>query len=176
MENNTVEIWKDVKGYEGLYQVSNLGNVRSVDRVVKMVYKNGNVATMKRKGKLLSPYKHKSGYIVVNLSKDGVRKMQYVHRLVLEAFVPNVKGLPDANHINEKKDDNRLENLEWISEKDNCNHGTRNKRIVRTKKLKNITIAFIEGNTVTFENAWEALQEGRDVETVLREHGEWDEE
>ena len=92
-----IEIWKDIKDYEGLYQVSNLGRVRSLDRVV--LQKNGFLKTIK--GKILSPNKCGSlkygGYLFIGLSKESVVKRKYIHRLVAEAFIPNPNNYSEIN-------------------------------------------------------------------------------
>lgn len=113
------EIWRDIKGYEGLYQVSNLGNVKSLcynkTKISKLlrIYKNSN---------------NDSGYYRTSLNKNGIRKHFYVHRLVGEAFIPNPNNLPCVNHIDEDKSNNCVENLEWCSIKYNVNYGTRNEK------------------------------------------------
>lgn len=97
-----MEVWKTIKGYEGRYLVSNQGNIMSCQT-----------------GKLMNFGKDKSGYYVVNLSNNNGRKTQLVHRIVAHAFVSKPKGLNEVNHINENKNDNRVENLEWISHSEN---------------------------------------------------------
>lgn len=124
------EIWRPIVGYEGLYEVSDCGNVRSVDREIK----NKGGLTIHLKGKIIVQKVHKCGYTQVALCKDGKCKFKLVHRLVAEAFIPNPDNLPQVNHINETKTCNRLDNLEWVSAKDNINHGTAIQRM--TKKLK----------------------------------------
>ena len=113
-----IEIWKDIKDYEGLFQVSNLGRVKSL----------GNGGTYKT-SRIRKFYKNKGGYLQVQLCKDGKRKWFRVNRLVASAFLENPDNLPCVNHRNEIKTDNRAENLEWCSYEDNINHGTRNKRV-----------------------------------------------
>jgi hypothetical protein len=105
------EIWKDIEGYEGLYQVSNLGRVRSLDRLV--TYKNG--CNRMFKGCVKRLYKKENGYLSVNMSKDGIDKTYYVHRLVASTFLPNLYGLPQVNHKDENKENNCVENLEWCT-------------------------------------------------------------
>ena len=102
----TEEVWKDIAGYEGIYKVSNLGNIKSF---------------RKNKETVLKPYTTSQGYKQARLFKDGKSKGFFVHRLVAQAFLPNPENLPCINHKNEVKDDNRLENLEWCSYKYNSN-------------------------------------------------------
>lgn len=105
------EIWKDIEGYEGSYQVSNLGRVRTLDRIV--TDKLGRARTFK--GCVKRFYKKPNGYYSVNLSKDGEDESRYVHRLVAETFIPNPYNLPQVNHKDEDKTNNRAENLEWCT-------------------------------------------------------------
>ena len=111
------EIWCDVKGYEGLYQVSNWGRVKSL----------GNGCSNNSKERILKNIANGLGYLLVHLFKGGECKGYTVHRLVLSTFNP-VDGMDEleVNHINEKKDDNRLKNLEWCDRSYNNNYGTRN--------------------------------------------------
>lgn len=105
------EIWKDIEGYEGIYQVSNLGRVRSLDRIV--VRKNGY--QLPCKGQFVTAVSHKGGYIYVGLTKDGRKRNLKMHRLVAAAFIPNPDQLPEVNHKDEDKTNNRTDNLEWCS-------------------------------------------------------------
>ena len=117
----------------GLYEVSNNGQVRSIDRYVKA--KNNSQKLMK--SKILKQIKNDRGYTMVDLSKNAKRRKIFVHRLVAEAFIPNPNNYNQINHINEfEKDNNCIENLEWCSCKYNCNYGTRNKRIKESKYVK----------------------------------------
>ena len=129
---NKEEIWKDIKDFEGFYQVSNMGQVRSVDRE----YWNRSGSLVHRKGMLLAISYSREGYPVVQLSKDGKKYYSKVHRLVAEAFIPNPNNLPAVNHKNEIKHDNRVENLEWITIEDNSRYGTSKQRMVETKRRK----------------------------------------
>lgn len=103
------EIWKDVVGYEGLYQVSNLGRVKSIDRVIK--HKNGKILKHKEKIKALT--KDRKGYLKVFISKNCKHKNLRVHRLVAQAFIPNPHNLSQVNHKDEDKNNNCVDNLEW---------------------------------------------------------------
>lgn len=104
-------MYKSIKDFEGFYEVNELGKVRSVDRIVEC--KNGSVR--KIKGKDLKPQKHKKGYAIVSLKKNGIYKTMTVHRIVADAFVPNPDNLPEVHHKNHDKKDNRACNLQWVT-------------------------------------------------------------
>ena len=118
------EIWRPVVGYEGLYEVSSYGRVRSLDRYVK----GKGESYWLRKGRVLSPIKDTNGYLLINLCCNGKPKTINVHRLVAQAFIPNPDNLLEVNHIDEDKINNRADNLEWCSRKYNINYGSRNIR------------------------------------------------
>ena len=117
MEKLFNEIWKPIKGYEGLYEVSSLGNVRSVDKYLMF----GNHYCL-FKGKPMKPHHNSTGYLRIGLRKNNQKKNYFVHRLVAEAFIPNPSNLPCIDHINTIKTDNRVENLRWCSCKENMNN------------------------------------------------------
>ena len=121
-----MEIWKEIRGYDGLYQISNWGRVKSLERI-----DNNNHPI---KEKILTPQKNKYGYYKIILSKNGKQKSFQIHRLVYETFVGEIPDGMQCNHINEIKTDNRLENLNLMTSKENSNWGTRNERIGETKK------------------------------------------
>ena len=127
------EIWKDVAGYEGKYQVSNLGRVKSLSRTIN--HSDGKNIT--RHGKILTPFKNAKGYCLVDL-RNKARHTVQVHRLVAQAFIPNPENLPQVNHKNENKTDNYVENLEWCTAKYNSNYGTRNIR--RSKSMIGVLV------------------------------------
>lgn len=123
------EIWRDVKGYEGLYQISNLGRVKSLN------YKKMKVE------KILSLKPKKQGYARVNFSKNGIRKTFTVHRLVALAFIPKEKNKNLINHKNEIKNDNRVCNLEWCDSQYNLIYSLKNKRTFAKKSSPKGVIA-----------------------------------
>ena len=129
MEN--IEIWKDVKGYEGFYQVSNLGRVRSLERDV--YHPRGNVIRHMEE-KILVQNIGKLGYAYVNLSLNGKMKTIKTHRLVAEAFIPNPENKPQVNHKDEVKNNNVVDNLEWCDAQYNALYGTRIERQKQTYK------------------------------------------
>ena len=122
--NTDEEVWKDVKGYEGYYQVSNLGQVRSLDRTIP--FRGGE---KKLEGMILKQKLNK-GYNVVGLSVEGKQQGKLTSRLVAEAFIVNPENKPEVNHIDENKQNNMVENLEWVTSKENANHGTRNSKVI----------------------------------------------
>lgn len=115
----TEEIWKPVVGYEGLYEVSSYGRVRSL-----------------RRGRILTGTINRDGYVRCHIKVNGVLKSHFVHRLVAEAFIPNPDNLSCVNHKDEVKINNSVENLEWCDRKYNNNYGSRMDK-TRDTKLKN---------------------------------------
>lgn len=132
------EIWKDIKGYEGLYQVSNLGRVKSF-------FKRGKILNL-----LTGEYKR----VVLYKNKQG--KTCYVHRLVAEAFIDNPLNLKQVNHIDENKYNNIVNNLEWCTHKENMNHGTKQDRESKVKTKYKVLQYDLEGNLI---KEWNNLRE-----------------
>ena len=147
------ELWKDILGYEGFYQISNLGEVKSMPKYC------GNRPTKEK----LCSQDCRRGYKSVGLCKNSVLRHKQVHRLVAEAFIPNPEKKPEVNHKNGIKTDNRVENLEWVSHQENLNHarnilGKKNahpaRKVIQIKNNTIITIfdSVLEAKNKTFIN------------------------
>ena len=147
------ERWLPVAGFEGYYEVSDQGRIRSLDRTVD---RDGARGRYFAHGKILKPFKRKDGYLFVQVNVDGFRQNKSVHRLVAETFVPNPDNLPVVNHKNENKSDNRAVNLEWCDQKYNANYGTSRLRISK-KVSKSVSAKDVTGRTVaTFRSQSDA--------------------
>ena len=123
----TEEVWRDITGYEGYYQVSSEGRVKSLER--KLPHWRGGEQI--KKERILNPGIDRDGYLKLNLCAGGKTRTFFVHRLVCQAFHENPENKPQVNHINEIKTDNRASNLEWCTCKQNINHGSRNERVAK---------------------------------------------
>ena len=146
------EVWKDIKGYEGLYQVSNLGRVKSLERII--IREDGKKLPIRER--ILKLRTNPSGYSQVTFNKCGSkRKIFYVHRLVCEAFHENTENKPCVNHIDEDKTNNTVSNLEWCTYKENNNHGTHNTRSAKARS-KSVGQYTREGKLV---KVWQSTME-----------------
>ena len=126
------EIWKDIKGYEGLYQVSNLGRVKSLKREIKNQYNKYII-----KEKIITSFDNGKGYLRLYLYKNGISKNYYIHRLVAEAFIPNPNNYMEINHKSGIKTENFVNNLEWCNRKQNMEHAYKNKLKINKKGIEN---------------------------------------
>ena len=125
------EIWKDISGYEGLYQVSNFGNVRVLDRFYVVNNRKAHLVP----GRVLKKIDNGNGYDYITLHKDGRRKNHYVHRLVAMAFLEMIPGKEYVNHIDYNRKNNNIENLEWCTCSENLKHSSIHMR--NPKNVKN---------------------------------------
>ena len=151
------EIWKDVKGYECLYEVSNFGRVKSKDRRVKVVHKSTFYKNLK--GKMLKPSKT-IGYENVTLCKEGRTEYKSVHRLVAEAFIPNENNLLIVNHKDESRSNNHVDNLEWCTHKYNITYGTAPSRKDNKLSLPVVGTHVLTGDKIIFPSMSEAGRNG----------------
>ena len=152
-----MEEWKTIEGYEGLYEVSNTGRIRNRNR------------------KIIKTFSNKEGYIRVTLCKNNKPKTFSVHRLVALAFIPNTENKPQVNHIDEDKANNVFTNLEWVTQKENHNHGTINERISQSlknnpKKSKPVSAFDDFGNLIfSFPSIYEAERQTGINNDVIRD-------
>ena len=146
------EVWRDVAGFEGLYKVSDKGNIYSVERKDSRGNKCG--------GRTLKPRYDQRGYFKVGLYKNGKMQNKLIHRLVTEAFIPNPENLPEVNHRDEVKTNNELSNLEWCDKSYNASYGTRIERISQKQSKKVRAINVETGEVLTFNSVREAGDRG----------------
>lgn len=150
------EVWKDIKDYEGYYQVSNFGRVKSMNRIIE----HARLGKQTLKEKIMS-IAFDGNYNFVGLRKNGTVKYVTIHRLVAEAFIPNPNNLPCVNHKDEDKTNNCVDNLEWCDYKYNANYGTKSKRLSVSQlndstKSKAVIQFDMNGN---FVKEWPSLAE-----------------
>lgn len=150
-----MEEWRDIIGYEGKYQVSNLGRARSLDRWAR-VCGNGRRLV---KGRIMSIGKYPNGYSTINFT-DGKGKVvsKLVHRLVAQAFLPNPDNLPEVNHKDEDITNNRVDNLEWCTSKYNANYGTRNQRCYESNRKHFKTVYQIDKDCGMIIRWWDSIR------------------
>lgn len=134
------EVWKDIKGYEGLYQVSNLGRVKSLPKK-----RNNGTNFYIQKETILKPQLKTKRYLGVGLVKNKLHKNYLVHRLVAEAFLENPNGYKEVNHIDCNKLNNQVSNLEWCNQEQNLEHAYKNGLLTKGRKRKYETLFNITG-------------------------------
>lgn len=137
------EIWKDIIGYEGTYMVSNLGNVKSLDRIIDVVNKNGSYKRF-IKGTSINTRLNNRGYVMIDLKINGGKVTKLLNRIVAETFIDNPNSLPQVDHIDGNKQHNESSNLEWVTQSENIKraHLTGLNKISEESKLrlsKNVT-------------------------------------
>ncbi len=145
-----IEIWKPIKNYEGIYEVSNKGRVRSLDRF--------NPANHKLKGVILKPRLSRDGYMRINLHKSNIQKTLEIHRLVAEVFIDNSNNLPMTGHWNDIKTDNNINNLYWTTAKENVTHNGMHLR--RARKLCKKIQGTLNDVVIVFSSTVEASKSG----------------
>lgn len=153
------EIWKDVKEYEGLYQISNFGRIKSTQRT-KRFNLNPEITYIKKE-KILKTQVNRYGYEFLRAKKDGAKRSFTIHRKVALAFIPNPENKPFVNHINGIKTDNRVENLEWVTASENINHAikTKLKKFKKGKEHHNYKIVIQYGKNGEFIRKWAGFHE-----------------
>ena len=156
-----IEVWKDIEGYDGFYEISNLGRCKT--------HKAPGSGKYTSEGRLLKPVKCTNGYLEYQLNKNGIRKCHMAHRLVAQAFIPNPLNKKEVNHLDECITNNVVSNLEWVTSKENANYGTRNQRAVEKNSIKVVQLS-LEGE---FIKIWDSFMDveralGIDASSVIR--------
>lgn len=151
------EVWADIKGFEGLYQVSSLGRVKSLTRAARCGHKGKG---FKKVPERILKEGNYLGYSKVYLRKEGKQFNFRVHRLVAEVFIPNPLNKPQVNHIDEDSSNNKVENLEWVTQKENNNHGTRTLRASKKKSKKVIGKSIVSQEVLKFNSVSETCSKG----------------
>lgn len=154
--NNQIEIWKPVIGYEDLYEVSSHGRIKSLSRFIEK--DNGTIQRFKEK--ILKLQSDAYGYKVVALTKDKKATNKKFHRIIAEAFIPNPDNLPEINHKNGIKSDNRIENLEWCTRRHNLIHALENGLSYRKGGIgeKNSHAKLNDIDVINIRNAYKSLR------------------
>lgn len=154
------EIWKDIKGYEGLYKVSNLG------RIKRILFVNNII--VKKQDKILKNQKHSAGYNIITLTKNSQQKICLIHRLVAEAFLEKIDGKTYINHKDGNKSNNSVDNLEWCTQKENMQHAVKHNLIHYSKVEKGaknpraLKIKMIDKDTNKIVKTFDSIVDARD--------------
>jgi hypothetical protein len=138
-----MEVWKDIKGYEGLYEISNLGRIKSMWRKKESQLLFG----FYQNGRIITTHTHKNKSIIVSLRKDSKHKRHYLHRLLAIAFIPNPHNKPCINHLDGNRSNNEMDNIEWCTYKENSEHAYNNNLTSRNDKitLTNLSSGEVKG-------------------------------
>lgn len=163
------EVWRPIKGFDGVYEVSNLGKIRSVDRKGQMKSQSLGYVARKYKGKIIAQNLDSRGmYLIAHLSINGKSCAKLVHRLVAEAFIENPMGLPEINHIDENKQNNAVTNLEWCDHIYNNNYGT---KAGSTRGEKNSRSKFTEETIRSFRSEYIPRDKEYGLTPLARKYG-----
>jgi len=162
--HDTKEIWKPVKDYENFYQVSNYGQVRSIDRTE--VCKDGVVRF--RKGRILRPHQNYVGYLWVSFCTNDIRKKKKIHRLVAQCFISNPEDKPYVNHKDGNKQNNHVDNLEWVTPKENAHHAIENNLTTLLRGEKSPTNKLSSDNVLEIRSL---INEGVNVKELAKKYG-----
>ena len=161
---------KPVPGYEGYYEVDNLGRVFSVDRIIQ-VNDNGRIYDKPIHGAMLKQTNHSRGYKTVSLTKYGKTKQEYVHRIVASAFIPNPDNLPAVNHKDEDKTNNFVDNLEWCTVSYNNTYGEKTKK--QAEKKSGMRFCCKKEEKGKRENLWaKGKRMGKGIKMSVKNHGQ----
>jgi len=153
------EIWKDIEDYKGLYQVSNYGRIKCLERIVPCSNQFGTYSTRKIKAYILSPYrrnaKRNDNHLVVCLYKNNIKKLHFVHRLVAQAFIKNTNNYPFINHLDGNPLNNYVDNLEWCTVQMNTKHAYKI-GLAKPSNTKQVNQYTLDG---TFIKTWNTIKE-----------------
>lgn len=161
-----MEIWKDIKGFENCYQISNLGRIKSKDRYVRVCGGGKRLV----KSKIIKPNICTNGYYEASLNYAGKRTVKLLHRVVAETFLDNPNNLPEVNHKDEDISNNCVDNLEWCTSKYNANYGNRNKKMREKAKTRSVCQY---SKTGEFIAKWDSIidacnETGADTAAIIR--------
>ncbi len=152
-KNTTIEIWKDIVGYEGYYKVSNLGRIKSLDWITRHNYGGEK----KKSGCVIKPINQNNGYLTVNLSVRGKRKCVLIHILVATSFIQNPENKPCVNHKDGDKKNNNLINLEWVTYSENSIHSYRVLNKISSRRKPVMQLCLLTSRVInTFSSSMEA--------------------
>ena len=151
------EVWKDIEGYEGLYQISNMG------RVKRIAGWHGNrfKSQYREQEQILSPWNNGNGYLVASLVKNNKRKNAYVHRLVTKAFLENPRGVNYINHLDHDRGNNRATNLEWCTQRENVLYSVERMRKRRIKPMTNTGERYVSFSKNKYRVSVDGKEHGR---------------